>query len=73
MNITPIVTGDIPFVAIVYKYNYWRVLGFISDEGYGSTDPGDTYLSCFPENYTNIYFLPVVSHRVLVSHFNGCN
>ena len=41
MNITPRVTGDIPRMAIRYKYNYMKVLGFIDTEGSGSTEPGD--------------------------------
>ena len=34
---TPRVTGGIPHMYIVYKYNYRKVLGFIANEGSGST------------------------------------
>ena len=40
---TPIFPGERPLLAIRYKYNYRKVLGFIATEGSGSTEPGDTY------------------------------
>ena len=58
-------------MAIGYNYNYWGVLGFIATEGDGSTDTGDTYLSCFLENYSNVSYLPVVRPRVLVRYSNA--
>ena len=36
INIPPKVPGDIPLMNIGYKYNYRKVLGFISTEGAGS-------------------------------------
>ena len=45
--------GDRPLITIVYKYNFWKVLGFISTEGDRSTDPSDTYSSHFPDTYSN--------------------
>ena len=41
MKSTPIFPGGITLLAIGYKYNYWKVLGFIANEGDGSTEPGD--------------------------------
>ena len=46
---TPRFTDKRPLLAIGYKYNSRKVLGFIATEGAGSTEPGDPYLSCFPE------------------------
>ena len=59
MKSTPRVPGDRPLMAIRYKYKYWKVLGFVAAEGGGSTDPGNPYLSCFSDNYSNVYNLPV--------------
>ena len=52
MKSTQRVPGGKPLLAIGYKYNYRKILGFIATEGYGSTEPGDTYLSLFPEIYS---------------------
>ena len=48
MESTPIFTGGRPLMAIGYKNNYRKVLGFISTEGDGITEPGYPYLSSFP-------------------------
>ena len=45
MKITPRVSGGIALLAIGYKYNCRKVVGFIATEGAGSTALGDTYLS----------------------------
>ena len=54
MKNNPRVPGDIPIMDIGYKYNFWRVPGFISTKGSGNNDPGNPYLSCLPENYSNV-------------------
>ena len=46
---TPRFLGEIPLLAIGYKYNSRKVLGFIATEGSGSTEQGDPYLSLFPD------------------------
>ena len=56
-----------------YKYKSQKVLESISTEGYGSTNPGDTYLSHFPDTYYNISIIPVVHPCILVRYFNTCN
>ena len=56
VKITPRVLGDIPLMAIGYKYNSRKVLGFIYTEGYGITEPGDPCLSCLPDMFSNVYF-----------------
>ena len=73
MNITLRFPGEIPLLAIGYKYNYRKVLGFISTKGARSIEPGDTYLSRFPDIYSNISILPVVRTHLLGRYFNACN
>ena len=70
---TPRVPGGKPLLAIGYKYNYRMVLVFIATEGDGSTEPGDTYLSCFPYIYSNVYIHPVVCPHLLCRYLNACN
>ena len=52
----PRFTGERPLLAIVYKYNSRKVLGFIATEEAGSTEPGDPYLSCFPDFFLMFMF-----------------
>ena len=73
MNSTPIVPVGIPLMAIGYKYNSRKVLVFIATEGAGSTEPGNPYLSCFPDIYSNDYVQPVVRPHLLGRYFNACN
>ena len=56
---TPIFSGERPLLAIGYKYNYRKVLGFIATEGAGSTEKVDTYLSSFPDIYSMFLFAPL--------------
>ena len=51
---TPRFPGERPLLAIGYKYNSSKVLGFIATEGAGSTAQGDSYLSRFPDIYSNV-------------------
>ena len=60
-------------MCIGYKYNSKKVLGFIADEGSGSTEPGNTYLSCCPDIYSDVFFRPIVRPCLLGSHVNTCN
>ena len=73
MNSTPRFTGERPLLAIGYKYNSRKVLGLIATEGAGITEPGDTYLSCFPDIYSNISVFPVVRPHLIGGYFNACN
>ena len=41
MKSNPIFPDERPLLAIWYKYNSRKVLGFIATEGAGSTEPGD--------------------------------
>ena len=58
---------------IGYKYNYRKVLVFIATEGAGTTEPGDPYLSCFYDIYSNVSVSPVVCPRLPHRYFNACN
>ena len=73
MKIPPRVPCGGPLLAICYKYNSRNLLGFISTEWAGSTEPGDPYLSRFPDIYSNIYVCPIVCPHLLGSYFNACN
>ena len=73
MKSTPIFPGEGTLLDIGYKYNSRKVLGFISTDGAGSTEPGDTYLSCFPDIYYNISVRPIVCPHSIHRYFNACN
>ena len=59
MESAPRFPGERPLLAIGYKYNSRKVLGFIATEGAGSTEPGDPYLSCFPDIFLIFLFSPL--------------
>ena len=73
INITPRFTDERPLLAIGYKYNYRKFLGFIATEGDVSNEPGDPYLSRLPEIYYNVSVCPVVCPHLLGSYFNAYN
>ena len=73
MKIAPRVTGDRPLLAIDYKYNIGKCVGFIGTEVAGSTEPGNPFLSCFPDIHSNVSFCPVVCPHFLGKYFNTCN
>ena len=54
MKSDPRVTFDIPLMSIGYKCRYQKVLEFIATDGGGSTETGVSYLSCYPENISNV-------------------
>ena len=58
---------------IGHKYNSRKVLGFIATGGGGRTKPGNPYLSCFPDIYSNISFRPDVHPILLYMYFNDYN
>ena len=70
---TPIFTVERPLLVIGHKYNSRKVLGFIVTEGAGRTEPGNLYLSRFPDIYSNVYVCPIVCPHSLVRYFNACN
>ena len=50
-----------------------KVLVIIALEGDGSTEPGDLYLSCLPDIYSNASVCPVVRPHLPGRHLNDCN
>ena len=42
-------------IAIGYKYNMWKVIYFIDIEDAVSTNSGITYLSKYPDPFSNDY------------------
>ena len=73
MKITPRVPGDIPPMEIRYRYNSIKVLGFIAIGGSRISEPGDPYLSSFPDNYSNVSVCTIVCPRLICRHLNACN
>ena len=61
---------EIPLLDIRYEYNSRKVT---ATEGDGSTEPGDPYLSCFPDIYLSVSVRPVVRPNLLGRYFNACN
>ena len=50
----PMVPGGRPLIPIGYKYNARKVLSFIVMDNAGSTKTGITYLSKYPDQFTNV-------------------
>ena len=50
-----------------------KFLLFMSTKGARITEPGDPYLSRFPEIYSNVSVCPIVRTHFLGSYFNACN
>ena len=73
MKFSPIVPGDKPLMYFQYKYIYQKLLGFISMDGVGSTEPGVPYLSRYPEKFYNVYVCPVLRTRVIGRYSSVCN
>ena len=63
MKSTPRVPGGRPLLDIGYKYNFRKVLGFIGTGGARITAPGNSYLSCFPDIYSNASIHPVIPNQ----------
>ena len=73
LNSTSIFPSERPLLAIGYKYSSSKVLVFIATEGAGCTEPGDPYLSRFPDIYSNVSVHPVVRPHLLGRYFNAFN
>ena len=57
--------GDRPLIAIGYKYNARKVLSFIVTENSGSTNTVISYLSKYPDQFTNVAIRPVARPLVM--------
>ena len=73
MKSTPTAHVGRPLLDIGYRYNSRKVLGYIATEGAGITEPGDTYLYCFPDIFSDVSVRPVVCPHLLSRYFNACN
>ena len=73
MKSAPRVLGDKPFMAIVSKCVSKKVLWFIAADGGIITEPGVTYLSCYPENYYIFSILPFFCPHMIFGYFSACN
>ena len=73
MKSDPRVSGDKPLTVIGYKYRYHTVLGFIAMKGGWSTEPGEPYLSHYPDNYSNVSICTVPPPQVIGRYFSACN
>ena len=54
-----------PLIAIVYKYNAWKVIYFIVKDNSGSKKTGIPYLSKYPDQFTNVAIRPVARTLVM--------
>ena len=59
------VPGGRPLIAIGYKYNAQKVLYFIVTDNAGSTNTGTTYLSKYPDQFTNVSIRPIARPVVM--------
>ena len=73
MKSTPIVTFDIPLMAIKHMWGSQKILGFIDTEGGICNEPGILYLSRHIENHYNVSILPVLHIHTIVRYFSACN
>ena len=65
LRIKPMVPGDMPLIAIVYKYNARKVLSFIFIYNEGITNNVIPCLSKYPEKFTNVAICPVARPLVV--------
>ena len=59
------VLGYRPLIAIVYKYNAQKVIYLIVTDNAGSTKTGITYLSKYPDQFTNVFIRLVACPLVM--------
>ena len=60
-------------IAIDYKYNTLKVIYFIVTDNVGSTKTGITYLSKYPDQFTNAAIGPVALPLFMSSFFSAVN
>ena len=66
-------TRDRPLIDIGYKYNYKKVIYFISTEDSGSTKDGNNYLPEYPDQFANVSVLPVSIPQIMSKFFGYIN
>ena len=67
------VSGGRPLITIGYKYNVWKVLSFIFTDNAGGTKAGLTYLSKYPDQFSNVSIRPVARPLVMYKFFGSVN
>ena len=70
---TPRVPGDRPLIAIWYKYNSQKALGFISTKGMEVLIQVIPIYPVFLKFNSNVYILPAVCTHILSRYLNACN
>ena len=73
MKSTQYCIGGIPLMAIGYKFDSRKVLGFVATERDVSTESGDPCLYRFPDMYYNVSIRPVVCTNFLGRYYNAYN
>ena len=66
-------TRDRPLIDIGYKYNYKKVIYFISTEDSGSTKDGNNYLPEYPDQFANVAICPVDFPLLIYNLFGSVN
>ena len=69
----PIIPGVRTLISIGYKYNTRKVLYFIVTDNAGITQAGITYLSKYPDQFTNVDIRPVACPLVMYKFFGVVN
>ena len=67
------VPGEIPLLAIGYKYNSRKFLSFVTTVGAGRTMLGITYLSKYPDQFSNVSIFPVATPHLMSKFFGLVN
>ena len=62
-----------PLIAIGYNNNARKVLSFIVTDNAGNTKTGITYLSKYPDQFTNVSIRPVARPLVMPKFFSSVN
>ena len=70
LNTKSTVPGDLPIIAIEYKYNIQEVIYFITSEDTDITKYGFPYLSKYDESFYNVTICPV-DHYLEIPKFFG--
>ena len=67
------VPGCRPLIPIGYKYNARKVISFIVTDNEERTQTGLPDLSNYPDQFTNIFILPVARPLVIYKFFGAVN
>ena len=65
LRIKLMVPGGMPFIAIGYNYNVWKVIYLIVKDTVGRTQEGFLYLYKYPDQFANVSICPVARPLVM--------